>query len=103
MRTFTGSYLQRNSRFVRALAIGAVVLGLALTTPAANAGMGGGAGTGAAGAAAGAGGSGAGGGTVHRPNAQAGHTTRPRRMVWNSRDRRRLARRSGALPGARTD
>src|SRR6185437_8981948 len=123
MRAFIGFYPQRKSRFACPLASGVVVLGLALAAPAANAGMGGGVGAGAAGggaaagagaagsaagAAAGAGGGGGGGGggnaeAAHRPNGQAESMTHPRSMVWNTKDRRRPARRSSASPGARAD
>jgi len=119
MRAFIGFYPRRKSRFACPLASGVVVLGLALAAPAANAGMGGGVGAGAAGggaaagagaagsaagAAAGAGGDGGGNAeAAHRPNGQAEFMTHPRSMVWNTKDRRRPARRSGTSPGARAD
>src|SRR6185503_1658534 len=98
MRAFIGFYPRRKSRFACPLASGVVVLGLALAAPAANAGMGGGVGAGAAGAGAAAGAGGDGGGNAeaaHRPNGQAEFMTHPRSMVWNTKDRRRPARRSG--------
>ena len=95
-------YRQRRSGFACALSSGILVLGLALAAPAAYAGMGGGgagaaAGAGSGGAGAGGGGGVGGGGTVHRPSNQT-ELTCPRGMIWDSKDQKCLARRTGVLP-----
>ena len=95
MSIFPRSYRKKRSGYACALSSGLLVLSLALAAPAAYAAMGG-----AGGAASGTGGNAE---AAHRPNSQTEFTTCAQGTVWNTKDKRCLARRSGVRPGARVD
>jgi tetratricopeptide (TPR) repeat protein len=104
MRAFVRSYHETTNNFVRTLCGGFIIASLAFAAPAVAAGdadsgsetpaVGAGAPTGAAGGGAG----GAGAGTAHRLKSQSGLTTCQPGMVWDTKQKKCLARHSGVLP-----
>jgi hypothetical protein len=104
MRAFVRSYHEMTYSFVGTLCGGFIVASLAFAAPAFAAGdtdSGGetpAVGAAPAAGAAGGGAAGAGAGTAHRLKSQSGLTTCQPGMVWDTKQKKCLARHSGVLP-----
>jgi tetratricopeptide (TPR) repeat protein len=104
MRAFVRSYHEKTYSFVGTLCGGFIVASLAFAAPAFAAGdtdSGGetpAVGAAPAAGAAGGGAAGAGAGTAHRLKSQSGLTTCQPGMVWDTKQKKCLARHSGVLP-----
>ena len=104
MRACVRSYHEKTNSFVWTLRGCIIAVSLAFVTPALAAGDADGGsetpavGAGAAAGAAGGGAAGAGAGTAHRLKSQSGLTTCQPGLVWDTKQKKCLARHSGVLP-----